>query len=344
MAPSDRLAGLRGIKRQPTRYSTDALLEWSSAGPNGSTRLPVVVTPATEDVDLNACARAQREAIDARLLQDGALLFRGFRIAGPAEFEQFAGAICDLIEYGERSSPRSLVQGRIYTSTEHPADQEIFLHNEQSYTLDWPMKILFWCVQPAMRDGRTPIADSRRVLARLSSFVVDKFTALGVLYVRNYGDGLGLPWQEVFQTTDRSAVEAHCRQAEIEFEWKDGERLRTRQRRPAVRTHPRTGERVWFNHAVFFHPSTLDRRTHESLARGLSESDLPFNTLYGDGTAIEPAVLDEIREAYRAETTRFDWQKGDVLLADNMLVAHGRERYEGPRRIAVAMGDRVAVA
>ena len=159
------------------------------------------------------------------------------------------------------------------------------------------------------------------------------------MYVRNYGDGLGLPWQEVFQTSERAAVEEHCRKAFIEVEWKDHERLRTRQVRPALRKHPKTGETVWFNHALFFHLSSLAEADRESLISAVGEENLPHNTYYGDGSAIDIKVLDRIREAYRRETISFAWQQGDILMVDNMLVAHGRESFEGPRKIAVVMGE-----
>jgi alpha-ketoglutarate-dependent taurine dioxygenase len=158
------------------------------------------------------------------------------------------------------------------------------------------------------------------------------------MYVRNYGDGLGLPWHEVFQTTERDEVEEHCRRAEIVCEWKGGDRLCTRQVRPAVRTHPKSGEWVWFNHALFFHVSSLDAETRDAFA-GLSADELPFNTLFGDGTSIDVSLMEEIREAYKQATVSFAWQMGDVLMLDNMLVAHGREPFVGPRKVVVAMAD-----
>jgi hypothetical protein len=69
------------------------------------------------------------------------------------------------------------------------------------------------------------------------------------------------------------------------------------------------------------------------------EEDLPTNTYYGDGTPIEPDVLDELRGAYLAEKTVYPWQTGDVLVLDNMSVAHGRESYLGKRKILAGMAD-----
>ena len=38
----------------------------------------------------------------------------------------------------------------------------------------------------------------------------EAFESKKIMYVRNFGDGLGLTWQSVFQTSDRSEVEAYC--------------------------------------------------------------------------------------------------------------------------------------
>ena len=34
------------------------------------------------------------------------------------------------------------------------------------------------------------------------------------------------------------------------------------------------------------------------------------------------------------------WQAGDLMLVDNVRTAHGRERFEGPREVLVAMATR----
>ncbi len=333
-----KLKKLMSIKPKAVNVSTGQLVKTGYLQPGQI--LPLVIQPNVEVLDLISWAGSNRDLIEEQLLKHGAILFRNFKIDSIAKFEQFTRTISpELMEYGERSSPRHRVKGQIYTSTDHPADQPIVLHNEQSYTLKWMMKLWFFCVQPASQGGRTPVADSRRVFNRLHPRITEKFAKKQVMYIRNYGIGLGLPWQEVFQTSDKSEVEAYCRQSSIEFEWLDGDRLRTRQVRPAIRRHPKTGEPVWFNHALFFHVSSLEPATRDSLLTGLKEEDLPFNSYYGDGSPFEPEVLEEIREAFRQETVSFPWQTGDILMVDNMLVAHGREPYSGPRKVVVAMAE-----
>jgi alpha-ketoglutarate-dependent taurine dioxygenase len=150
---------------------------------------------------------------------------------------------------------------------------------------------------------------------------------------------LDLSWQDVFQTTDRQLVEEYCRKSLTEFEWRDGNRLRTRQVRQAVVTHPETGDTVWFNHAHMFHVSNLEPSLRASLLAEFSEDDLPRNAYYGDGTPIEDSVLEEIREVYRAAAVTFTWQKDDIMMLDNILASHGRQPYTGDRKILVAMAE-----
>jgi len=301
---------------------------------------PVVVRPAVSGVDLVSWTGNHGEWIESTLLRHGAILFRGFDIDAVEVFERFVNVVStETLEYRERSSPRQQVRGHIYTSTDYPASQSIFFHNENSYQRVWPMKLFFFCLIPAEEGGETPIADSRKILQRLSRATLAGFEEKQCLYVRNFDDALGLPWQTVFQTTDRSEVEQSCRRANISFAWRDGNRLRTYAVRPVTAAHPRTGELVWFNHVAFFHFSTLEQSIREGLLATMSEENLPANTYYGDGSPIEPWVLNEIREAYYDETVSFAWEKGDIVMLDNMLMAHSRAPYRGQRKILVAMAE-----
>jgi len=201
------------------------------------------------------------------------------------------------------------------------------------------MKLWFFCERTAEQGGATPIADCRKVFRRLDRKLRDRFIDKKVLYLRNYGNGLGLSWQTAFQTNDKVKVENYCRRSGIGFKWKVNNGLQTRQVFDAIVGHPKTRELIWFEHVAFFHISSLEPSIRETLLSNLDEEDLPFNTYYGDGAPIEASVLDEIREAYRQVAVRFAWEEGDVMLIDNMLTAHAREKYVGPRKIVVAMAE-----
>lgn len=305
-------------------------------------RLPLVIEPAVEDVDWIAWASnpQTRALIQQRVTTHGGVLFRGFPFSTVSSFQQFIVALSGpLIEYQERSSPRSQVEGFVYTSTDHPAAQTIFLHNEHSYNLTWPLKISFCCLVPAATGGETPIADCRTIVQHIDPAIRQRFIDKQYLYVRNFGSGFGLAWQTAFQTDDPATVEAYCRAKQIEVEWRGDGRLRTRQIRPAVARHPHSGELTWFNHATFFHVSTLEPAVRDALLAEFAEEDLPNNTYYGDGTPIEASVLDELRGAYTQAMVSFPWQQGDVLMLDNMLTAHGRMPFTGARRVVVAMTE-----
>lgn len=311
-------------------------------GPLAGATLPLVFQATVGGMNLAtwAAGAGQRAMIEERLRQHGGLLFRGFQVQTVEDFRAFAVAISSkLVSYSERSSPRTQMSEGVYTSTDHPHYQPILLHTEQSYTLDWPMKIMFFCRVAPQAGGRTPIADTRRILSRLDPAIVERFTRKEVMYIRNYNQGLGLPWQEVFQTEDPRVVSAHCEEAGISYEWLGGGRLRTRQVRPAVRRHPVTGEAVWFNHALFFHVSGLTPEVRAAMLAAVTEEELPYMTSYGDGSPIEPETLDALRAAYEGEQVSFPWQAGDVLLLDNMLAAHGRESFTPPRVVLTVMAD-----
>jgi alpha-ketoglutarate-dependent taurine dioxygenase len=245
-----------------------------------------------------------------------------------------------LMEYTDRAAHRTHLAGGVYTSADYPPSHEIFLHNESTYAARWPLKLFLHCLRPAPAGGCTPIADVRRVLARLRPSTRRAFAAKGVLYVRNFGVGLfGPSWRNAFQTGERAEVDAYCRASGLEAEWLAPDRLRTRQVRPALIRHPLTREAVWFNHAAALHVTTLPERARRTVTKLFTEDDYPSNTYYGGGTPIEPDVLDEVRAAYRAEAVRFDWHPGDLLVLDNVLVAHGRDPFEGPREVVVALAE-----
>ncbi|HEU4596568.1 MAG TPA: TauD/TfdA family dioxygenase [Pyrinomonadaceae bacterium] len=313
----------------------------------GQSKLPLVIEPeegagATRDAEsLISFYAEHRKFLESKLLEHGALLFRGFSVESADALERFARSEAggELLGYVDGTSPRTRVDAGVYTSTEYPPAYFISLHNELSYTNRWPSKLFFCCVTAPQEGGETPIVDSRALLRSLPPEVVGQFREKGVRYVRNLhgGRGLGLSWQSVFETEDKAAVENYCREGGVDFRWKENGGLWLSQVRPAVATHPQTGEEVWFNQADQFHTTEMDERTRAALLSYVKEEELPKNAYFGDGTPLDVSMLEQIREATRSLMVLFKWEAGDLLMVDNMLAAHGRMPFKGPRKILVAL-------
>lgn len=306
--------------------------------------LPLMFMPAVDDVDLIDWAKENHLSLQRDLLKYGALLFRGFAAQTVSDFEAVAQAVCPELfgEYGDL--PREKSGRHVYGSTPYPPDKAILFHNESSHMHRWPQKQFFFCVQAALEGGETPIVDCRAMYQALRLNIREALQSKQLMYVRNFTPGVDVSWQDFFRTSDKAVVEEMCAQNGMECMWVEKDSLRTRQICPAVIEHPTTGEWVFFNQIQLHHVSCLEPAVRESLLSMLGMELIPRNVYFGDGSPIDDAIVTEIGELYERTAVRFRWQKGDLLMLDNMLVAHARNPFAGPRKIVVAMGDMISHA
>ena len=309
----------------------------NSAHP-GSDRRPVMITPQT-DCRLQALRseiREQRSNIDRLLLQHGALLFRGFHLESAEDFKSCAECLgAEPFGYIGGNSPRSRVAADVYTSTEYPASEAISLHNEMSYLPRWPRRLLFYSLLPARSGGQTPLALSAEVLRAMPADIVASFRQRKLTYIRHFQSEipLGKSWQETYATRDRSEIEALIASQGSSCSWLSDGVLRVMTQCEALTSHPRTGEEVWFNQAEQWHPSAMSPEVRALYEEMVGAEQLPHDCRYGDGTPIESEVLERIRGALTGCKLSFDWQPRDLLVLDNVLIMHGRESFQGERKL-----------
>jgi len=316
-------------------------LDQVNQGGSGDSSLPYVIrvnasSPRETRDWLSEHSGPTRE----RLSSHGAVLIRGLAVEGA---QDFAGIFSTLLgapaPYAERSSPRKTIFNNVYSSTEYRSDRSIFLHNEQSYNSTFVRHIGFYCARPSITGGETPLADTRKVFSRLDSTLRTECIRKGYIYRRAFGFGLGPSWQEAFDVGSAGELEEYCDRNKIGYTWMstNHERLVTEQRRPVAARHPISSALTWFNHMTFFHVLSLEPELRDLLESVCRKEEYPHSTLFGDGSEIPPDVIKTLREAYLAEEVTFSWMAGDILLIDNMLVAHGRRPFTGPRAVLVAM-------
>nr|AGS49319.1 SyrP-like protein [uncultured bacterium esnapd2] len=275
---------------------------------------------------------------DKLLTASKAVVFRDFNVTEETVESVMELLLPQRLAYVHGNSPRTKVGKNIYTSTEYPPEFTISMHNELSYAHAWPDRLLFFCAVAPGSGGATPIVDGQLWLESLDPEVRQAFAG-GIRYTQNLHDGFGLgkSWQDTFETTDRAEVEAFLADTQAEWEWKKDGTLRVRQVRPSTIKHPETGAEVWFNQSDQWHPAALGDETAAELAQLLPEDELPQSVTFADGTPIPGEWVVQVRDRGLENAVNVDWYQGDLMIIDNLQVAHGRRPFTGSRRILVAM-------
>lgn len=236
-------------------------------------------------------------------------------------------------------APRTDLGGAVYSQPQWPADREMCHHHEQSYSLNPPSLILLACLSAPASGGDLLLADTARVLEHIPASLTERFATHGWRLTRAYRPYLGLSWTTALRTDSRDEAEKWLAANAVEHSWdKDGS-LHTSQVRPAIHTHPRTGKPCWFNDVAFFNQWALAPAERNVLLKTFPPQGFPFNTFVGDGTALTEEEFSSLLDAYDAVGEVHRWQPGELLLIDNMRIAHGRSPHIGALELAVTLAS-----
>lgn len=330
--PTVRIASSTGRPTTPTSASAMVRVDVEPGRP------PIAHADAPND----AAAWMSAHQADVRDVLDehGSVLVRGLGLCGPDDTSAvFRVMSSDLMLEREPFGSREVHGHGLYSSTVWPPNQQMCMHHELSYTVEAPSLMIFSCVTAPTNGGAIGLADSSAVLETLPSELVDRFESEGWMLVRNYTDDIGLPVSDVFGTSGHDEIETYCRANAIEFEWQPDGGLRTWQRRSAVTRHPDTGKRCWFNQIAFLNEWTLKPEVRDFLVGLYGADGLPFTTRFGNGDPVGADVVAVINDSYDTNTLVTPLERGDLLVVDNIRMAHSREPFEGEREVIVSMAD-----
>jgi alpha-ketoglutarate-dependent taurine dioxygenase len=189
--------------------------------------------------------------------------------------QQYCPALSD--EY-RGTSRRKLVEGTqyVFSASELPPSYPIPQHLEMSF-LPAPPRLLFFCCleAPTSAGEETCLCDFQKVYQEMNPSIRGEFETKRLVYSRYYtpvkSGWLSDPtmmkgWQAVFQTEDKTKVEAELREGGQDFSW-EGDNLRICSQQAAVEVHPVSGEKIWFNHLLVFHFSMLSSELYRVYRR-----------------------------------------------------------------------------
>jgi len=261
--------------------------------------LPLVVFPRSLPALASASTRggrgwsqALRRCAERYLPRVGSILFRGFDVQGAVALERF---------------------GELFGASLAPLPAGAILSQNQ------PGRLWLGCCGESTLRTSLRVADKRELYRCVSPELRMRFTQRGLRYARVLGEA-HRRWQDVFETTSRTAVEAWCSAHDLAFAWQPGDTLRLERPGAVIRQHPRTGTPLWADATPLWQ---LAQGVHEGQT-GLADvarAPAAFELRYADGSAVEADVVEEILAAFTECATDLDIESGDVLLVDDLVIS-----------------------
>jgi alpha-ketoglutarate-dependent taurine dioxygenase len=318
-----------------------ARIEVAGQQTHGGEPFPLALECQSAGIDLAATAAwvaARREELLTAAAKHGAVLFRGFPLTVPEDFDAFVAAF-DLPNFPYDESLSNAVRvnktPRVFTANEAPPSVTIFLHHEMAQTPVYPSRLFFFCEQPAEEGGATPLCRSDVLWERLAAvqpaFAQDCETK-GLKYSNvmpsenDPTSGMGRSWQSTLRATTREQAEARLASLGYSWQWQEGGNLRaTTPVLPAVRQLP-DGRKTFFNQLIAAFSGWKDARNDPSKA-----------ITFGDGAPLDREAVNTAVQL--GEELSFDvpWQRGDVALVDNFVTMHGRRTFRGTRKVLASL-------
>ena len=276
---------------------------------------------------------SHKEWFREQLCTYGALLLRDAPIHKPKDFEELIDrAGFPRMPYVGGAAPRSAVTSRVLTSNESPPSEPIPFHHEMAQVPKPPAYIFFYCDLPSQEGGETAIAHSVHSYEQFVAIdpqFAKKVESQGVRYIRvmpkedDPSSAIGRSWQSTFQVSTKEDAEEKMREAGMTWTWLDNGDLRTETATlPAIREDARISKKTFFNSIVAAYTGWTDTRNDPKKA-----------VVCGDGSYMDPNVLQRMAQSMEQDSVGIAWKKGDVLMIDNRLVLHSRRPFSGERRI-----------
>lgn len=339
-------------------------------------QVPLVLSPPSPLASVEeACKFVQdhRPFIDQALKDCGAVLFRGFPLDSPDDFNTFVHAWNGLQDLSyERSmsfAVRHRLSDRICTTNEGKSGGLVF-HHEQAQTPLWPSHVFFCCLLPAQPGdgGATGIVSSDLVYEELKTRHPDFMESCethGVRYTVYAGPeqdatkGAGRSWKSFFHANTKEECEVKLKAGGWEWEWGVGP-TESSQVGPdflkcttpvldAVKVAPGTSKKCFFNQLIATTANALEFSRVGTQGGGYDPlKDVPTQegidacVRFGNGDSVPLEVLLEAKQMCEEHAIDVCWQKGDVALLSNYLMMHARRPWNGPEGTRQLLASLVA--
>ena len=236
-----------------------------------------------------------------------------------------------------------------------PAAQPVEFHNEMAYSASFPECVSFALFERSAEGGVTLLCDNEAVSRQISTGLRARLST-GVRYIRVLHDEAERSdptfyssWQGAFECDRLEDAFATASASECGvLEWQDGSTGRGRGRprlrhtlwAPTSVTHPRLGA-LYFGSILNRHAAACHVGDAHPVFGQLAPEERPYQCVWADGAPLSAAELTELRELHASATIEVPLKSGELVVIDNLRLAHGRTPYRGRRTMGLLLGRMV---
>ncbi|MBD2607032.1 TauD/TfdA family dioxygenase [Scytonema hofmannii FACHB-248] len=287
------------------------------------------------------------EDLTVKLRKNGHVLIRNLVSIDEHSIVTILGGAGQLMDYRYGNTVRENIKNsQALKVTTWPRELMLPAHNEMTYHIEFPTKIAFLCQEPSKYGGETSLYDCAKSFEYLSREMQQKVTHQDVIcrkrYVQQDNHNHYPSWQQVlgkgssfneaiehftslgyqcnYFLPENQAVEQNVSSTIIE----------TTLPRPMVYSYQ--GRQC-------LHASMVPLVSHwcNQLWPDVTP---PLTVTWENGEPITHDEFNEMNEAILSARINYGgWQKNDVLIIDNLRIAHGRLPFLGQRSIGVLMAE-----
>jgi alpha-ketoglutarate-dependent taurine dioxygenase len=341
---------------------------------NNEKELPLVIEPVKKTSFAHLSLLLSESGAEFNKLLDtyGAILFRGFDIEDGNQFQKVLELLNIQLEsvYHFGSAHRVRITDKVFTSSEAPPDTIIAPHNELNMVPWRPSILAFFCqVQPDSY-GETPIINTEKLFYNLSTSLQHKIANFPQRFVRYVPNNI---LELVFEGLSKEEITKLLTEQGFDFNWEEDGSLNFECSYITLFSHPRTSRlcfclsivdclvsREWyrnisqrysFGKRLYYNwlPASLYKEFQQRLTtaatvvdgsqKRTSTLDAYFLDGHGQPTTMTEAEAKELGKAEWKNASIFQWKQGDILVIDNLQVAHSRLNTKQKRKILTAFGN-----
>lgn len=336
-------------------------------------RFPIVLSPSLNqpfDAILDEISARRTELLEI-LHRNGAILLRNCNIENIRDFHRVLEVI-EVLPAGNHEYYGEVIRNKIGSHGREVTlvgdDDVVIPHTEAYYWYRQPKYISFYCEQSDCEAGETPLFDCAGIMKSIPSDLLGKLKGAKVLMQYIYASEsrtrasrqyptvqLKNTWQRIFETRDKKEVERELDRDDVEFCWMNNDELLVKVVTDLISKHPATGQLCFrgvrypsrSNHEYMlkeFIKPRLGDRTYGTLAALLFKfrSSDPRRYFWTDSIVdmeLSKREENDLTEAYFKNCSIFRWKTGDMILIDNLKMAHARLNVDAHRKICIFIGE-----